>query len=29
MSNIPTNINNIIDKFVNEVNNILGNRVKK
>lgn len=29
MSKIPTKINNIIDEFVNGVNEILGNRVKK
>lgn len=29
MSNVPTNISNIIDEFVKGVNEILGNRVKK
>ena len=29
MSNIPTKIKNIIDEFINGVNEILGNRVKK
>lgn len=29
MSNVPTRINNIIDEFVQGVNKILGNRVKK
>ena len=29
MQNIPISINNIIDEFVNGVNEILGNRVKK
>ena len=29
MSNIPINISNIIDKFVQGVNEILGERVKK
>lgn len=29
MSNIPTNIDNVINEFVQGVNNILGTRVKK
>lgn len=29
MSNIPKNINNVIDEFVKNVNEILGNRVKR
>lgn len=29
MPNIPMNISNIIDEFINGVNEILGNRVKK
>ena len=29
MSNVPTNISNIIDELVKGVNEILGNRVKK
>ena len=29
MSNVPTNISNIIDEFVKGVNEILGNRVKR
>lgn len=29
MSNVPTNISNIINEFVKGVNEILGNRVKK
>ena len=29
MKNIPDNINNAIQEFVNEVNNLLGNRIKK
>ena len=29
MSNVPMNISNIIDEFINCVNQILGNRVKK
>ena len=29
MSNVPDNINNVIEEFVKNVNEILGNRVKK
>ena len=29
MKDIPDNINNAIQEFVNEVNNLLGNRIKK
>jgi len=29
MSNVPINISNIIDEFINGINEILGNRVKK
>lgn len=29
MPNIPANISNIIDEFVKNVNELLGNRIKK
>ncbi len=29
MSNVPANINNVIDEFVKDINEILGNRVKR